>query len=487
MPAKSALLIYPHQLFTDIFSLSKETLLIFIEDDLFFRQFPFHKQKLILHRAAMTIFKETLVNKGFSIKYIESSETTPSMQQLKNFLQLKKITEVSYYELVDNWLEKRLTTLLYELDISVSRHNSPGFLTTRGLIDDFFENNPNRMQKFYEWQRKRLRILIEENGKPTGGKWSYDVSNRRKLPKTMQVPQPYTLEKIPAVNDATEWIEEHFKDNPGDGSTFAYPVTHQDAEVWLKEFVDNRLEKFGPYEDAIDSTHSQLFHSVLSPLINCGLLTPQQVLNAVKDLTTDTIPIESLEGFIRQIIGWREYMRATYIRYGTEMRTSNHLKFNTKLPKSWWSGEVGIDPIDTVIKSVLKTAYAHHIERLMILGNSMALLRIDPNDVYEWFMSLFIDAYDWVMVPNVYAMSQFAAGDLITTKPYVSGSNYIIKMSDYKKDAWSATWDALYWQFVNDHRSLLEHNYRSAMMVRLYDRFNDDKKAQIQTTAGRWL
>jgi deoxyribodipyrimidine photolyase-related protein len=482
MTLTTARLIYPHQLFEDVFAAPINTLLILIEDDLFFRQFPFHKQKLVLHRASMQAFKDALEDKGYTVSYVQSSSENASMQQLADTLKAHTVTDVEHYELVDDWLEKRLSKTLdgYE----VSRFNSPGFLTTRGQIDDFFENNPNRMQQFYEWQRKRLNILMDGK-KPTGGKWSFDESNRKKLPKNIELPKAYPSVSSKYVSEATTWVETNFKENPGSSESFQYPITHDGATAQLKDFVKNRLEKFGPYEDAIDSRQSELFHSVLSPLLNTGLLTPQQVLDAVKDL--DTVPIESLEGFIRQIIGWREYMRATYVRFGSEMRTSNHLQFKKKLPKSWWNATVGIEPIDIVIRRVLDTGYAHHIERLMVLGNSMVLLRVDPDDAYEWFMSLFIDAYDWVMVPNVYAMSQFAAGDLITTKPYISGSNYVIKMSDYKKGDWSEVWDSLYWQFVDDHRTLLENNYRSAMMVKLYDRFDDEKKQRLASVAEEWL
>ncbi|RYF43002.1 MAG: cryptochrome/photolyase family protein, partial [Cytophagaceae bacterium] len=253
-------------------------------------------------------------------------------------------------------------------------------------------------------------------------------------------------------------------------------------------FLEERLELFGPYEDAIAQQYPQMFHSVISPLLNNGLLTPQHVVETTLHFAEiHNTPIESLEGFIRQIIGWREYMRATYVRYGREMRTRNHLNHSRSLDGSWWTGNTGLEPVDTTIHSVLSTGYAHHIERLMILGNAMLLLRIHPDEVYEWFMSLFIDAYDWVMVPNAYAMSQFAAGDKITTKPYISGSNYIFKMSDYKKGDWAGQWDALYWRFIADNRTLFENNYRSAIMVKLYDRQSDEKKTHVNTLSDKWL
>jgi deoxyribodipyrimidine photolyase-related protein len=409
------------------------------------------------------------------------------MDLLLEALKQEKITKLKYFDVCDDWLQRRLTDVFSTLDSEVRRYESPSFLTSLGQIEDYFDSHPDRMQHFYEWQRKRLDILME-GSKPKGGKWSYDHANRKKLPKNITLPEEYTFSSNKYIDDAKEWVEKEFNNNPGSTDTFAYPITHKESLDRLETFLKERFEQFGPYEDAIAKDHSQLFHSVISPLLNIGLLTPDDVVaKTLSYADKHNVPIESVEGFIRQIIGWREYMRATYVHYGREMRTTNKLKYSRKLDSSWWDGSVGLEPIDTTIKRVLKTGYAHHIERLMILGNALLLLRVDPDDVYEWFMSLFIDAYDWVMVPNVYAMSQFAAGEKITTKPYVSGSNYIIKMSDYKKDEWAEQWDALYWQFIADNKSLFESNFRSAMMVKLYDKKSASDKKHISEISKKWL
>lgn len=479
-------LIFPHQIFTEHFKAPKNTTMILIEDDLFFTQYRFHVQKLILHRATFLYFHDALAEQGFTVVHLKTSNV-PSMERLSDELKKYSGADVSYFELSDDWLQKRLQKVLSTTGHEVSRLESPGFLTSQGMIEEYFDTKPNRMQAFYEWQRKRLNILIEDN-KPVGGKWSYDESNRKKLPNNITLPRAYAAVDSPFISEATRWVKNNFGNNPGNPDTFIYPITHSDAEKRLHQFLKERFAEFGPFEDAISKDENELFHSVLSPLINIGLLAPKQVIDAALDYANShEIPLQSLEGFIRQIIGWREYMRATYLRYGSEMRTTNHFNFTKHIALSWWDGSVGIEPVDTTIKKVLDTAYAHHIERLMILGNILVLLRVRPDDVYEWFMALFIDAYDWVMVPNVYAMSQFAAGDKITTKPYVSGSNYIIKMSDYKKDEWAEAWDALYWQFVHDYRDTISKNYRSSVMVKLYDRMSDEKKNHHADVADKWL
>jgi deoxyribodipyrimidine photolyase-related protein len=324
------------------------------------------------------------------------------------------------------------------------------------------------MQRFYQWQRKRLGILLEPNQKPTGGKWSFDSENRKKLPKDIAIPPLPNFKRNDHVTEAISYIEKNFANNVGTTTAFQYATTFTEAERCLEDFLRHRLANFGPYEDAIDERSHTLFHSVLSPYINIGLLTPEQVVQktlAFAHQPQQNIPLASLEGFIRQVIGWREYMRFVYDTQGTKIRNSNYFKAHKHLTPEYWTGITGIAPIDDTVKTLLDTAYAHHIPRLMILGNWMNLCGIHPDGAYQWFMELFIDAYDWVMVPNVYSMALYADGGLITTKPYISGSNYIRSMSHYKKDppgtiGWSSRWDALYWYFIDRHYDKLEKENR---------------------------
>jgi deoxyribodipyrimidine photolyase-related protein len=199
------------------------------------------------------------------------------------------------------------------------------------------------------------------------------------------------------------------------------------------------------------------------------------------------VPLASLEGFIRQIIGWREFMRGVYVAKGRQQRTRNVWGFTRKIPQSFYDGTTGIPPIDDTIRKVLDTGYCHHIERLMVLGNVMLLSEFDPDDVYRWFMELFIDAYDWVMVPNVYGMSQFADGGILSTKPYISGSNYLMKMGDYPKGGWQTTWDALFWRFLDVHRAFFLQNPRMGMLIRTFDAMPAEKQAAIHSEAERWF
>ena len=281
----------------------------------------------------------------------------------------------------------------------------------------------------------------------------------------------------------------HFSNNFGSlNSNQLYPTTHDEAEVWFDEFLSERFDEFGPYEDAVVKEHSILNHSLLSPLINCGLLEPKYVvLKSVSFYQEKKIRINSCEGFIRQIIGWREFIRGVYHAKGSQERTNNFWGFNRKIPNSFYEGNTGIEPIDDTIVKIQHSAYANHIERLMILGNFMLLCEFDPDEVYQWFMEVFIDAYDWVMVPNVYGMSQFADGGLMSTKPYISSSNYILKMSNYKKGDWCKTWDALFWHFMDKQRSFFLKNPRMRMLVSSFDKMDNAKKENYLITADNYL
>jgi deoxyribodipyrimidine photolyase-related protein len=235
--------------------------------------------------------------------------------------------------------------------------------------------------------------------------------------------------------------------------------------------------EFCPYEDAILEEDSWLHHSVLTPMLNAGLITPQEIIDrCLVYAEKHHIPINSTEGFVRQIIGWREFIRGMYMARGTDQRNSNFWRFKKKIPASFYTGTTGVDPIDITIKKVLQTGYCHHIERLMVLGNFMVLCEFDPDEVYRWFMEMFIDAYDWVMVPNVYGMSQYADGGLMASKPYISGSNYLMKMSNFKKGDWQAVWDGLFWRFMDVHRDFFKQNPRLGMLVNTFDKMPVEKR-----------
>ena len=282
------------------------------------------------------------------------------------------------------------------------------------------------------------------------------------------------------------YIEQRFPNNPGHVEHFHYPVTRTDAVHWLEQFLDQRFSDFGAYEDALSRQHRVLFHSVLSPVLNIGLLDPEEIINRAL-MRVDRVPLNSIEGFVRQIIGWREFMAGIYRHRGGAIRTRNYWKHTRAMPRAFYTASTGLPPVDDAIRRAIDFGYCHHIERLMVLGNIMVLCRIDPDEVYRWFMELFVDAYDWVMVPNVYGMSQFADGGTFTTKPYISGSNYIRKMSFYPKGAWCDTWDALFWSFIGDHEDFFAGNPRLSMMARQWQKMPTAKQETHRACANEFL
>ena len=489
-----ATLIFPHQLFQQHPALDKGRQVFLIEDPLFFGdvRYPlnFHKKKLIFHRASMKAYEDYLTEQGYDVIYLQYSSFREDRRSnyLFVFFNKMRITTFHYADVTDFLLEKRIQNMAKDLSKRLVKYPTPMFLTDEEFLNNYFSKKKSYlMASFYIEQRKQLNILVED-GKPIGGKWGFDDENRKKIPKGFKSPLLNFPDDTEYEVEAIDYVEKYFPDNPGDGFDFIYPVTFEQAEDWLIDFLENRFKYFGDYEDAIDSQETYLFHSVLTPLLNSGLLTPNQIIEKALNFAKENrVPINSLEGFIRQIIGWREYIRAVYLFEGVKQRTTNYFKFNKKMPKAFYNGSTGIEPVDIIIKRALEKAYTHHIERLMILGNFMLLCEIDPDEVYKWFMEMYIDAYDWVMVPNVYGMSQYADGGLICTKPYISSSNYILKMSNFEKGNWSEIWDALYWRFIFKHKKALAKNPRMSMMIVQLNKMDNKKLKQHLNIAERFL
>lgn len=479
---QTATLIFPHQLFKQHPALNKKHIILLAEDPTFFKKYPFHKQKLILHRASMQAYKDFLEHNDYVVAYLPSSQLEHT-QDIFAYLADKKITTVHCVDTVDHDLEAAIKHASSHYAITLKQYESPMFLTPADLITSYFGKKTHfRMAPFYQMQRKRLKILITKDNKPTGGQWSFDEENRRPLPVNLSIPPLPSNKKSKYVTEAKAYVEKYFGNNYGSAEHFMYPVTFDDAQRWLDDFLNKRLNNFGPYQDAINDANSFLFHSLLTAPLNIGLITPDYVLEkTLSHAAKNNVPINSLEGFIRQIIGWREFVRATYLIYGNKQKKANFWQHTRTLSQSFWHGNTGIEPVDNTIKKVLQYAYCNHIERLMVLGNIMLLLETHPTHVNDWFMSMFIDAYDWVMIPNVYGMSQYADGGSMVTKPYISGSHYVLQMSNFKRGTWCPVWDALYWNFIATHKQFFLNNPRLALAAKALARMSEEKKATLRT------
>ena len=482
-------LIFPHQLFADHPCIKKGQGVYLIEECLFFKQYHFHKQKLVLHRASMKKFAHFLSQRNITVDYIDSQNDLSDVRTLINHLAQLNITEIQFVDVADNWLKTRIESSCKKHHIEIAEAVSPNFLNTLEGVKSFFDNKKTYFQTaFYIEQRKQRAILLDAGGQPVGGQWTFDADNRLKYPKNDKPPVITVAKEDSYGQEANDYVAKYFPNNYGSAEKFIYPTDHAGASSWLDEFLETRFEKFGIYEDAIVANEHYLHHSVLTPMLNIGLLSPQQIIDrALQVALKKNIPLNSLEGFIRQIIGWREFIRIVYEREGNKQRTKNYWGFDRKIPESFWQGTTGILPVDNVIKKVLQTGYSHHIERLMVIGNFMLLCEFHPDEVYRWFMEMYVDAYDWVMVPNVYGMTQFADGGMMTTKPYISGSNYLLKMSDYQKGGWTEIWDGLFWRFMHVNRDLFLKNPRLSMLVKTFDKMPEKKRKKHISVAENHL
>lgn len=477
-------LVFPHQLFADIPSHWK-TLHVIRHDIGYGGKHTtvkqFHIARKVFLRAAEHAFVEYARSKGYTVRVFGRKDTWYTKE------------DAEAWDPVDHMLEAELkrkcphTTIL----------PTPGFLLTaedaRTLLGD---SEHDSHSGFYGKMRSHFDILMTKQGTPEGGKLRYDIENRLSIGPDVKLPNwEKELEQRQSKFVAAAYKEIVAEEGKtasalGDWSTgqLVFPTTHEGARKALKRFVQERLKNFGPYEDAIvahtSGTSSDfLFHSVLSGPTNAGLLTPAEILDELLTYK-GKVPIASLEGCIAQILGWREYMRAVYLKRPVPPR--NRLRHGKSLSSAWYEGTTGLLPVDVAIRRVRTHAYAHHIERLMVLGNAMFLCQIRPDDVYAWFMEMFADSYDWVMIGNVYYMSQWCS-DAITTKPYISSSAYIRRMSDYPGGDWTKAWDALYWNTVRRLAPLIRKNYRMAAQVSFWERMDDEKQKEIVKTATSFL
>ena len=459
------LVIYPHQLFIDI--LKTDYTIILIEHPHFFTRLKFHKQKLMLHRASMKNLYDRIKETNKNIEYIDYKDTNLE-EIIKNYI--SKAEEILFYDPAEKSLLDEIIKLQNNSSIKISLLDSPSFINNRAsLIKQFKNKKKLLLYNFYRQERKRLKILVDKDLEPIGGKWSFDKENRDPLPKDFKSPAKPRAKNNKYVKEARLWVEKNFPTNPGYSAKFIWPIDHKSANNELTNFIKKKLQYFGKYQDAVDKDNQFLYHSLLSAALNIGLLQPQEVIDKVIKQKNISISIASKEGFIRQILGWREFMWGVYCTHINNIN-ENELKNNNKLPYSFWTGKTEIEPLDVAIKQLLETAYLHHIYRLMFFGNFMLLTFTDPKDVYKWFSEMFIDAYDWVMIPNVLGMSQYATKVKIVTKPYFSSSKYILKMSNFTKGSWSKKWDELFWNFVAKKKDILKHNFRLRMLIKQYEK-----------------
>jgi deoxyribodipyrimidine photolyase-related protein len=468
------------------------------------RELNHHKAKLMLCFSAMRHFREELRSIGYTVCYNELGEGKNFLDGLRKTLNAQNIERLLVMMPHEAPTVRFAESLSQHLNIEVVLTPNTMFLTDR---DAFVRKHKGKkhliMESYYREMRKSLGVLMQ-NGKPVGGAWNYDKDNRQSakafLQSKLKLPSVWKPDKDAIDREVEALVEKFFPNNIGTTEHFQIPTKRSDAEKFLDDFIQHRLPHFGDFEDTMLKDELIMFHSVMSPLINIGLIAPMQcVEKAIAEYESGRAPLNSVEGFVRQIIGWREFIYGCYWVKMSEgdYHEENYFNHQRPLPDFYWTGETKMNCLSNAIKKVKQFAYTHHIERLMVLGNFALLAGVQPKQINRWFWEFYLDAFDWVVTPNVIGMSQFADGGFVATKPYCSGSAYIDKMSDYCKScAFSikektgesaCPFNYLYWDFLMRNEDKLRANNRVSMIYGTLERKSDEEKRAIRQSAELFL
>ena len=458
-----------------------------------------HIQKVIGFFAAMRSFSKSLQEKGFEVVYYKLDDKNNTQNLVKNLQYLIKEHDISafvYQEPDEYRLDLQLSNFCKALKIDTKVYSTEHFYTTRQDLYAFFDGKKQwLMENFYRNMRKKHDILMVAN-QPEGGKWNFDKSNRNKWKEKESIPKFKAFKN--EVSEIINIIESQKIKTIGHFTSkyFEYPINRKQALEQLKYFCEHLLIHFGDYQDAMHTEQEYLFHSRLSFAMNCKIISPNAIVTTVLNYWRkygDAINISQVEGFIRQIIGWREYIRGMYWALMPEYKTLNYFENTNTLPNFFWTGNTKMNCLKSAIENSLNNGYAHHIQRLMITGNYALLTQINPDEVDAWYLGIYVDAVEWVQLPNTRGMSQFADGGKIATKPYVSSGSYINKMSNYCDDCYynkkekigekACPFNSLYWNFLDDKREKLNTNFRMKMMYSLLNKIKPEDLYNLKSRA----
>lgn len=473
------------------------TSVLLIESGAWARRRRYHRQKLVLVYSAMRHFAEALRERGFDV---HEYRVDAFEDGLARYLEAEPGAQLELMAPPEHGLADRLREAVRARGGELRIVPNALWLSHDGDFDAWAEGRSSyRLEHWYREERRRTGWLMSGDGQPEGGTWNLDRENRQAVPPGTTFRPPSRFPPDGITREVGEWVERGFPELPGDVAGFGWPVTRADALAALDDFVEHRLRDFGPYQDALVDGERALAHSLLSAPLNLGLVSAQEACEAAlaayadKDRQADpdrAIPLSSIEGFVRQLLGWREFLRHIHRHRMPGIARANALGHTAPLPDLYWTGDTDMRCLGEAVRSVLETGHAHHIQRLMVLGNWALLAGVDPREVDEWFLALFVDAFDWVVIPNVMGMSQWA-DQSFTSKPYVSGGAYIDRMGDHcgrcRFDPGQRVGDAacpftsLYWDFVERHADRLGGNARMGTMVRSWRRREEaDRRAILE-------
>ncbi len=455
-----------------------------------------HKKKIAFLFSAMRHFADALRAQGWIVDYVKLDDPGNTGTLASEVVRAKArlgveqvvVTEPGEWRLLDEMRGWADTTILPDDRFIASHSEFATWAEGRKAL---------RMEYFYRDMRRKTGLLMDSD-QPEGGKWNFDHDNRKAAARDLLMPQPLRFAPDAITQELLALVGDRFADHFGDLTPFWFGVTKADADAAFAHFLKTALPQFGDYQDAMLTGEKFLYHAVVSLYLNCGLLDPLKMCRAVEaEYRAGRAPLNAAEGFIRQIIGWREYVRGIYWREMPDYATRNVLDTKRPLPEFYWSGETEMACIRACVTQTREEAYAHHIQRLMVTGNFALLAGIDPHALHEWYLAVYADAYEWVEMPNTMGMSQFADGGLLASKPYVASGAYIDRMSDYcagctydvkaKAGAKACPFNYLYWNFIARHRERIKSNPRMAQMVSTWDKFSDARQAEVLSDSARFL
>lgn len=458
---------------------------------------PHHPKKIVLILAAMRKFAARLRADGWTVAYSELDDIENS-QSIAGEL-VRRAAQYGASEVISTRPgEYRLIAALEDCPLKVTLLEDDRFIASHREFEAWAEGRKAlRMEYFYREMRRKTGLLMEGD-KPAGGKWNYDHENRKPAPDDVAFSGPMQFAPDQVVEEVLDLVERRFGNHFGDARPFWFATEPEQAQQALSHFVTYALPRFGDFQDAMLADNRFLYHAMVSPYINIGLLDPLAVCQAVAQAWKDGhAPLNAAEGFIRQIIGWREYVRGIYFLEGPDYPRRNGLNHHRRLPDFYWGAETRMRCISKAVEQTGAEAYAHHIQRLMVTGNFALLAGVDPTEVSEWYLAVYADAFEWVEAPNVVGMSLFADGGVIASKPYVSSGAYINRMSDYckgcaykvnqKTGEGACPFNLLYWHFLDRHRDRFSNNPRMGNMYRTWDRMDEDRRDTVLREADAFL
>lgn len=449
-----------------------------------------HRKKIIFFLSAMRHFAKNIQDKGFDLHYLrlEKDECSLANKFLQQGMKLQA-AHYHYYHPGEWRLIEDLQSVLS--DVESTCHEDPRFFCSPSQFKDWIEKRKRvLMEDFYRWQRIQHQILVDSNNKPVGGQWNYDQQNRKSLPKSVVLPNPLSFKPDEITQSVVEEVGEYFPEGFGEVSNFDWAVTSEQSWELFEYFLETSLSQFGDYQDAMTQRSPFLFHSLLSAQINAGLLDVRRVVDRVARFAREeSVPLNSAEGFIRQIMGWREFIRGIYWLRMPEYKSLNHFDSKRSLPEFYWSGNTRMNCVSKTVNQIIEHSYAHHIQRLMVTGNFALLAGLDVQEVCDWYLAVFRDAIEWVELPNTLGMSLFADGGFFASKPYCASGAYISRMSDYCKDCHydpkdntgerTCPFTALYWHFLERNRDKLEQNMRMKFPYKNLNQMDQTRKEHL--------